>query len=59
MSLSKQVPLEKRQLMIFKVVSHGLIAMLIRTIGNGIGKCDSNLNFVVIIVCVYFVRVIV
>ena len=56
---SKQIPVEKRQIMIFKVVSYCSIAILIRTIGNGIGKCDSNLNFIVIIICVYFVRVIV
>ena len=59
MSPSKQIPLEKRQIMIFKVVSYCSIVMLIRTIGNGIGKCGSNLNFVVIIICVYFARVIV
>ena len=57
MSPWKQIPLEKRQIMIFKVVSYYPIAMLTRTIGNGIGKCDSKLNFVVIIICVYFVRV--
>ena len=58
MSPSKQIPLEKRQIMTFKAVSYCL-AMLLRTISNGIGKCDSNLNFVVIIICIYFVRVIV
>ena len=57
MSPPKQIPLEKHQIMIFKVVSYYSIAMLIRTIGNGIGKCDSNLNFVLIIICVYFLRV--
>ena len=59
MSSSKQIPLEKRQIMIFEVVSYYSIVMLIRRIGNGIGKCDSNSSFVVIIMCVYFARVIV
>ena len=49
MSPSKQIPLEKRQIMIFKVASYWLTAMLIRTIDIGVKKCDSNLNFVVII----------
>ena len=51
MSPSKQIPLEKRQIMIFKVVSYFncLIVMLTRTINNSIEKCDSNLSFVVTI----------
>ena len=59
MSPSKQIPLEKRQIMIFKVASYCSIAMLIRTISNGIGEYDRKLNFLVIIICVNFVRVIV
>ena len=43
--------------MIFKAASYWLTAMLIRTIDNGVKKCDSNFNFVVII-CVDFVRVV-
>ena len=59
MSPSKQIPFEKRQIMIFKVLGYCLIEMSIRAIGSGIEKCDNNLNFVVIIKWVYFVRVIV
>ena len=48
---SKQIPLEKRQIMIFKVVSYfnRLIAMLINTVDNSMKKCNGNLNFAGII----------
>ena len=48
---SKQISLEKRLIMILKVVLYfnSLIALLTRTINNSIEKCDINLNFVVTI----------
>ena len=54
---SKQIPLEKCQIMIFKMESY-FNSLIVMTINNSVKKCDSNLNFVVIIEYVYFVRAI-
>ena len=49
---SKQIPLEKCQIIIFKVVSY-FNSLIVMTINNSVEKCDSNLNLVVIIECVF------
>ena len=43
--------------MIFKMESY-FNSLIVMTINNSVKKCDSNLNFVVIIEYVYFVRAI-